>query len=216
MGSSIKYTHKPVQERHFEENLNEKYSGSKFKYIEEEVDPEAEKEKDPLTKEKEEAQLSMSLTNGFLFFVKYIFPYLLGLVVIYIILKTFIGVDVDFWKSNHKNKSVKKDLVYEDEIDKHDYEALLQKALKQKNYRIAIRYYYLITLQLMADKNLIEPHKDKTNADYLFEFQSHELNKDFYHLSYIFSYVWYGEFLLDEFSFKTAEQKYQSFRSKLK
>ena len=205
-GGNLSFSQEQINEREFSENLNEKYSGSDFQYEEEKPPPPEEKP----------SEVSKSVTKGFVYFISEIFPYILGLIVILIILKTFVGVDINFWSSTKNSKTEKEELVYEDEIDENDYEALLQRALRNKDFRSAIRYYYLSTLKLLADKKFIEFHKEKTNADYLFELKSDNLRQEFSNLSYIFSYVWYGEFSLDEFSFKIAEQKYQSFKSQLK
>ena len=205
---SLSYSQQPDEERHFVDNLNEKYSGSDFQY-------EEEKKVEETAVEEKPSEVSKNVSNGFAYFISNIFPYLLGLAVVLIILKAFVGVDLNFWTTPKKTSSNKAELVYEEQIDESDYEALLRLALKNKDYRSAVRYYYLTTLNLLSDKKLIELHKDKTNADYLFEIDNDKLRTDFSHLSYIFSYVWYGEFLLDEFSFKQAENKYQSFKSQL-
>lgn len=200
-----------VRNRRFNDDLNQKYSGSDFQYIEDQEKPIEQNKKIEKT-----TSGSKSFSNGFVYFVSHIFPYILGIIVILIILKTFIGIDINFWKSKNKNKKIKEELVYEDEIDESDYEALLKRAIKNNDYRSAIRFYYLTTLKLLSDKKLIELNKDKTNADYLFELNNENLRKQFSQLSYIFSYVWYGEFSIDQSTFKQVENKYQSFKTLLK
>ena len=83
--------------------------------------------------------------------------------------------------------------------------------MQNKDFRLAVRYYYLQVLKDLSNKKIIDYHKDKTNTEYLFEIDNKALRDQFSHLSYIYAYVWYGEFLLDENSFKKAQNKYQSF-----
>jgi hypothetical protein len=80
---------------------------------------------------------------------------------------------------------------------------------------LAIRYYYLTSLKGLSTKEIIEYHKDKTNSEYLFEIENTTIRKEFSYLSYIYSYVWYGEFHVNEASFTIAQNKYQSFLNRL-
>lgn len=108
-------------------------------------------------------------------------------------------------------------LISEDEnIDESDYSKLLTKAIQDKNYRLATRYYYLSLIQKLSQKEYIEYHKDKTNSEYMFELKEEVIRNRFSYLSYIYSYVWYGEFPVDEVKFATIEKKYQSFISQIK
>ena len=63
----------------------------------------------------------------------------------------------------------------------------------------------------LSKKELIDYHKDKTNSEYLYEIENNTMRTQFSYLSYVYSYVWYGEFPVDETNFKVAENKYQSF-----
>ncbi len=63
------------------------------------------------------------------------------------------------------------------------------------------RYLYLKSLKSLANKKTIEWHFDKTNSDYLNEIKDSKLKGLFKRVSYIYDYVWYGEFPIDEVSF---------------
>ena len=191
-----------IYEKEFNEDLKEKYNDTDFHYTEEKED-EVKQNSSPS---------SQAFANAFLFFISKIFPFLLGGILIFIILKTFLGSDFEFWKFKKKNKKVAEKLIYEDEdIHEINLENLLKEALDNQNYRLAIRYYYLISLKKLSDKKLIDYHKDKTNSEYLFEIENQMVRKDFSYLSYIFTYVWYGEFDIDNHNFSIAENKYKSF-----
>ena len=199
---SIEY----VEKREFKEPLDEKYTDKDFQYTEE---PEKEKE--------EISSANNAFLEGLLFFISNIFPFLLGIIIVFIILKTFLGTEIGFWNFKKNNTKVAEKLVYEDEdIHDADIDGLLQKAIQNKEYRLAIRYYYLSVLKTLSNHKLIDYHKDKTNSEYLFEIENKEARTQFSYLSYVYSYVWYGEFPIDETNFKLAEQKYQSFKNTLK
>ena len=194
------------EKRAFEEDLKEKYADKDFTYTEEE---EEEKE--------EPSPINTAFLEAFVLFMTKIFPFILGGIIIFIILKTFLGMDVHFWNFKKSKNKIAEKLVYQDEdIHETDIEGLLQNALNNKAYRLAIRYYYLSVLKTLSNQKLIEYHKDKTNSEYLFEIEDTATRTAFAYLSYVYSYVWYGDFPIDETNFKLAEKKYQSFKNDLK
>jgi hypothetical protein len=86
-------------------------------------------------------------------------------------------------------------------IEQVDFDKLINKSLKEHNYRLATRYMYLKSLKSLATKKTIEWHFDKTNSDYLNEIKDSNIKALFKRVSYIYDYVWYGEFPIDEASF---------------
>ncbi|PQJ81737.1 hypothetical protein [Polaribacter glomeratus] len=189
------------KERTFSSNLNETYSDKDFQY----------KENVP-KKNDNSAPINLGIVNAFVFFMSQIFPFVLAGIIIFIILKIVLGFDFQFWKTNNTSKRKKVKLIYEDEdIHEIDLETLLRQAIEQKEFRLAIRYYYLTSLKCLSSKKIINYHKDKTNSDYIFEIQNEELKSKFSYLSYVYTYVWYGEFSVDENNFVAAQNKYQSF-----
>lgn len=190
-----------VEERSFSLDLKEKYNDKDFQYTEQ------------VYKEEEDPQRTNSPFLALLVtFMANVFPFLLGGFIIFVILKSLIGFDFRFWKSSQSKKRNKEKLIYEDEdIHDIDLDTLLQQAIDNANFRLAIRYYYLTSLKGLSSKKIIDYHKDKTNSEYLFEIKNTDLRKQFSYLSYVYSYVWYGEFSINEQNFKTAQTKYQSF-----
>ncbi|QTD37924.1 hypothetical protein JL193_01035 [Polaribacter batillariae] len=194
---SVDYSEK----RKFTENLKNKYSDKDFIYTEE-----AEEEDSP--------PMSLGFLKAFVAFFKVIFPFLLGSFIVFVILKIALGTKIGFWNFNKGKKKTTEKLVYEDEdIHEIDLETLLNKAIENHNYRLAIRYYYLSVLKVLSNKQLIEYHKEKTNSEYVFELENKELRKQFSYLSYVYTYVWYGEFVIDKENFENVQQKYKSFKN---
>ena len=86
----------------------------------------------------------------------------------------------------------------EENLKEVNFETLIEDALKEKNYRLATRYLYLKSLKLLTNKDIIEWHYDKTNSEYLNEIKNENTKSVFKRISYIYDYVWYGEFPIDE------------------
>ncbi|MEE9407469.1 MAG: hypothetical protein V3V28_05285 [Polaribacter sp.] len=188
-----------TSKREFKDNLKEKYTDEDFIYTE-------------VKEEKKAATPNLGFMRAFMSFMTNVFPYLLGGIIIFIILKTFLGSEVSFWNFKKNKKIVSEKLIFEDEdIHEIDIEALLKDAISKQEYRLAIRYYYLSVLKGLSSKKIIDYHKDKTNSEYLFEIENQETRRQFSYLSYVYSYVWYGEFPIDEIKFKSVESKYKSF-----
>ena len=203
-GDSIVYNKNTnvKENRSFNTNLKEKYNGKEFVYVDDIKKPK---------KVKPSTSTNSGVLDGFTYFMRNIFPFLLAIGIVLIILKTFLGTETGFWNFKKSSNRVSKKLVYEDEdIDSTDFNALLQRAIKNKDYRLATRYYYLLLLKKLSDKKEIDYHKDKTNTEYLFEIQNKQLRNQFSEVSYIYSYVWYGEFPLDTIKFNAVEKKYKS------
>lgn len=192
------------KKRAFTSDLKEKYSGKEFIYTENLNKP---KPKEAISPEE------LSFFTGLISFMTAFFPYLLGLIFVFIIIKTFINSEASFWSFGKSNGKIADKLIHEDDdnIEDIDFDNLLKRAISNDNYRLAIRYYYLILLKKLAIKKYIEYHKDKTNSEYLFELKSKQIKKEFSYLSYIYSYVWYGEFHVNEQKFNVIENKYKSF-----
>ena len=49
---------------------------------------------------------------------------------------------------------------------------------------------------------------EKTNSDYYNEIQSEKIKFDFKYVSYLYNYIWYGEFELDTDTFDKAKESF--------
>ncbi|MCH8905244.1 MAG: DUF4129 domain-containing protein [Bacteroidetes bacterium] len=111
-------------------------------------------------------------------------------------------------------KSKGKNISYQslDEDDKSiDWQKLIDDAVSEGRYRVAIRLLYLQTLQLLSDAELIDWHKDKTNAQYLRELKDKQLRDKFQILTLTFDYVWFGNLNVDQSSFSKIQNNFRSF-----
>ena len=129
--------------------------------------------------------------------------------VIYLIVKTLINKEGQWIFGKNARK---KNIQYSD-IEKNihllDFEKLIKESVLSGEKRIAIRYYYLWLLKVMAQNQYIEWDIEKTNSDYLYELKNPAYKDDFTYLSYLYNYIWYGEFEIDETSFIKAENRFK-------
>jgi len=95
-------------------------------------------------------------------------------------------------------------------IDKH-----IDEALRNGNYRLAIRWCFLKSLQLLNNKKQIAWQPAKTNIDYQHELKNKDLREGFSKLSYIFEYVWYGEMATNAGTFEKYKGDMEKFNRNL-
>lgn len=143
--------------------------------------------------------------------LEYIVYVFLGLAALYLIVKFLMQSPI-----NSVFKTETQDIdnfkYVEENIKEVNFDTLITDALKDNNYRLATRYLYLKSLKLLTNKNIIEWHYDKTNSDYINEITNENTKNIFKRISYIYDYVWYGEFPIDE----AIYEKNQSDFDKLK
>lgn len=100
------------------------------------------------------------------------------------------------------------------ELQKTNYDVLLNKALSNENYKDAVRILFLKALQQLDQSGLIVWKSDKTNYDYVKELSSHPTYNCFKRLTYFYEYVEYGDFSIDKSGFNNVESVFQEFSDK--
>jgi len=126
----------------------------------------------------------------------------------YIVFKLFLSNSY-FFSRNRKNISA--DIAVATDENINDPDALLQNAIKNRNYRLAIRYLYLQTLVRLSDRKLIEINSNKTNYEYVSELRKHKFANEFASLTLKYEYVWYGEYPVDERLFEQIQGNFIQF-----
>jgi len=86
----------------------------------------------------------------------------------------------------------------------------LNKAIQDKNFREAIRFYYIKLLKELDINNLIKWQAGKTNRDYKKELRNNPIIESFISLSGIYEYSWYGHFEVDESNFQSWQSNFIS------
>ncbi len=154
--------------------------------------------------------LSDNVSNNAVNITLKIIATIIVLFVIYLIVKAILNKEGQ-WIFG---KSTTKKIINHDDIERNlqhvDFEKLIASTLKSGNQRLAIRYYYLWLLKKMSEKNIIDWNPEKTNSDYWYEIKTESLKNDFSYLSYLYNYIWYGEFEITETNFETVKKTFES------
>lgn len=159
-----------------------------------------------------------SLLSGlFLKEYSFLFKYIFGIFLLYFVIKqlynaNFTGI---FYKQTGKKQ---KTILYDFEtehIDSINFNDLIKKALENKNFKQAVRLYYLKTLKHLSDKQLINWQLNKTNSDYMVEMKNNPKFLIFKQLTHLFEHVAYGNFLINEYEFLSIENKFIEFNNQV-
>lgn len=187
-----------ITHRQFQDDLNNTYNGEDFTYI----------EKTLKAPDSDSSVPDMSWLSSLTGFFK-IIPIVVILIAVFLIARALINNEGSWIVGKSTNKAIEKlELVDEEIIQNSNLEELLNTAIHQKNYRLAIRYQYLITLKKLSENHFISLDKDKTNSDYLLEIQTPQHQKEFSYLAYIYDYVWYGQFSITASDFTDLQQSF--------
>ncbi len=152
--------------------------------------------------------------TGILGILLRLLPYLLGAGLLALLIYVFLKIDNAraIIHPNHKDVFIGDD---EEIMNSQDIQSLIDTALKEGNYRLAIRYYYLLTLQKLSGKELIDWQVQKTNHEYIYEIKNTQLRGQFMRLTDIYDYIWYGNFEVDEDAFAKAQLAFNKINSEI-
>jgi len=158
--------------------------------------------------------MSVDKAASFIAKIVKILPYLLIPVFIYIIFRFLLGIDLLKLNKKKNAKFPQVDLSDEARIIKEEnLQQLIKNAIKDKNYRLAVRYYYLSVLKELIDYDLIEWQPDKTNKDYVLAIKNQDFYGEFRNLTFIYDYVWYGNFSPNQKDFADIEKDFKNFKT---
>ena len=152
-----------------------------------------------------EAIFGVGNVSGILYFIFNIVPYIILAILLFFLVKFFLKVNSRSIISGKQKLATVKFTEDEHIIKNEDINALISDAVAQQNFRLAIRYYYLLSLKSLTNKELIVWQQQKTNTDYISEIGTVTLKTDFKAITKIYDYVWYGEFEIDEIKFESLK-----------
>jgi len=129
---------------------------------------------------------------------------------LFLLIKFFLKVNSNSIVSNASNNPVVS--ITEDEaLIKHkDLLKLIKQAIDQKNYRLAIRFYYLNIIKQLEENELITWEQQKTNEDYIQEISKENIKSSFKDLTRLYDFVWYGNFEIDETKFVKVAANFEA------
>jgi hypothetical protein len=146
--------------------------------------------------------------------LKYVVIALFVALIIFVIFKI---AKLDLKLFAKKSKDI--DVAYEEEFENiHEisFADEIENALRNQNYRLAVRLLYLQTLKHLSDKEIIDWQPAKTNSAYVKEVQGENGYHDFSTLTYQFEYIWYGDFEINQLAYSHIQQSFQQFNEAVK
>ena len=133
------------------------------------------------------------------------------LLVIYFIFKAVMNNEGRWVFGRSSDKTIIPVTDIESNLDITDFNKLTKNAEKNEDFRLAIRYYYLWLLKRLSNAEIIDYDVDKTNSDYYSEIASESVKNQFSYTSYLYNYIWYGEFKVNASEFKKAKSAFINF-----
>lgn len=156
------------------------------------------------------------IAGGIMAFIVNIVPYAIAALVLFLLIKFFLKVNTNSIISGNTNTSTVRLIEDEELIKNEDLPNMIKNAIAQKNHRLAIRYYYLLVLQKLSNSEIIDWQQQKTNEDYIREIESTSLKQKFTSGTYLYDFVWYGNFELNENEFVKAENQFNELTKLIK
>lgn len=142
-------------------------------------------------------------------------PYLLLGLLLYLIIRFFINVNSRALLDAKKNENLVSLSEEERIIKTEDIHGLIQQAVADKNYRLAIRYYYLLILRQLSEGEHIDWKPQKTNDDYLNELANEQLKTGFSKVTLLYDYIWYGEFTIENIAYEKAVNVFTTLQNQI-
>ena len=163
---------------------------------------------------KEEGPRSKSLLDRFYDFfsgdtVRTITYIILGVLLVLLIYRIIVVNNLFLTRASQSRAGADGELV--SEIDDTNLDARIQAAIADKNYRAAVRFMFLKSLRGLNEKGWIRYNPQATNHEYISQVTPYGVGKEFGFLTYLYEYVWYGEFVLSEDQFNKVHQNFQQF-----
>ena len=142
-------------------------------------------------------------------------PYIIGVLVLYLIINFFLKVNSRNLISGKTNKEI---VQIEDEealLQSKDLPNLIALAISEENYRLATRYQYVLLLQQLSNKELIVWEQQKTNEDYIKEVKTKNIHTEFEEITRFYDFVWYGNFEINQQEYLKGIESIQQIAQKI-
>lgn len=211
----------PKKTRTFDDDFKDRYNSNKYNYEGIDIVTESEsgsgkyedyKKAEDLRKERNNSD-DLSINLGPFAWIFYIAIALAVVFLVYTLLNE--GGTGLFTVNRNKTINTYEEITAEN-IENADIDTLIKNAENNNDYRLAIRYYYLLVLKTLSLKDYIKFEDDKTNNEYLNEVSDKPFSKDFAYTSYLYNYIWYGEFPLNTDKYNKAKSNIETLLKQVK
>lgn len=153
---------------------------------------------------------------GFLLSFLKILPYIIGVIVVYLIVNFFLKVNSRNLLNGQNNKEIVHIEDEEELLNSKDLPRLIELAIAEENYRLATRYQYVLLLQQLSNKELIIWEQQKTNEDYIKEVQHKNIHTEFEEITRFYDFVWYGNFDVNYHEYQKGIESIDHIAQKIK
>jgi hypothetical protein len=153
--------------------------------------------------------------NSILAFLLMLLPYLFIIAILGLIVWLFIRLNPGASLLGEQEQPQVYFNEEEEIIQKADISGLIEEAIANRDYRLAIRYYYLRLLRQLDREGIIKYEYQKTNAEYLSEIEEHDLKTSVKRIIRLYNFIWYGSFPVSNEDFNTVRETFRSIETTL-
>ncbi|MFO8055105.1 MAG: hypothetical protein R6U19_08110 [Bacteroidales bacterium] len=101
------------------------------------------------------------------------------------------------------------------ETPSKDLEVLQNKAIRDGQFRLAVRFAFLRILKIMEKQGYITRKPYKSNYEYEKELEGKTFYREYLNISRIYEYTWYGNFSLQEHNYKNVLRQAENLISQI-
>ncbi len=113
------------------------------------------------------------------------------------------------------DRRVELEEIEEERISFRETESLLERAVRNEQYELAVRLQYLSLLKRLHEMKLIVFKKNKVNRAYLFEMDRQALGKAFRKITLDYERNWYGNYPTDRLSYRLVASRFEQLQQQL-
>lgn len=201
-----------VPEKKYQEILNEMNASATKRSLRKKRTEKKPKKKKKETKERKERKPSNWSFFQSLGIFEVISYFLIAGLVGFLLYFIFSNIEIDKKFEPKAKVDITEDL---DDISELDTVTLLEQAIIDQDYRLAIRLRFLKILQQLSAKNKIIWRREKTNRNYVKEVRREKYGSSFQRLAYIFDHVWYGDQHITKEMYDNMDPEFSSFSKEI-
>ena len=205
----------PKEIRLLPENFKEDYQSDKYNYTES-VSLLTKFKIWIVQKLKELFEVDNDSANETFKVLENIFYFIVIALAVYLLVKMILGKDGRWLFKLNKNEYNDPEFAIEEDIQSVNFEELIQKAVKEGDYRLAIKYQYFYLLRKLDASGVIKYDPQKTTYDYQLDLEGTQYNFIFSKAAYYYTYIWYGEFSIDAKEYQTTSNVFTQLLKPLK
>jgi hypothetical protein len=135
----------------------------------------------------------------------------------YALIKIFLGTKTGLFRSTKKiaKEDADEEPLEHEDLLQNNWERHLQKAIREGNMRMAIRYSYMLLLQMLQENHYIHYRSDKTNYDYYNEITHKPYKQPFRQLTREYEYTWYGDYPVSPENYKEYMDRFNQLKQQI-